>query len=622
MPTPRKRQSSIIRGFQEEAVRSSRSGRSAASDEPRSSRSARTASDSSSPRESVRRKARVDKPSPREDARTARENANERVRATRGPSPRESARANNRTTGARTAEPSPRESARNARSSSASRASLQKQTISQWRLWGVRAVAVVMVLGCVLGFAFFLRPTTSELENRTLTTFPTITPETFLDGTFTSDVSLWYADTFPLREQLVQANLSLKNLYGVKPQEQLIGGNRTSDELPPEGVRTETAATRERPQNVSAPEARQRAADIENQITDGMYVDTNAGAVYTLYYFDQGATEAYVDVINDAADLLEGKAEVYSIILPTNAGIMLDDETLARLGVANQEQAIDYYYSLMNDNVIPVETFDALKAHDDEYLYFRTDHHWQQLGAYYVYESFCKTKGIEPAPFFEWEELSFPNYYGEYQPAEDNGFEADTLYARIPQGTNEMEFWEYDTRENTHDYGPVVADLSGPDSDANKYNCFVCTNRPLSHIHNPAVTDGSSCLIIKDSFGNPFTAVMVDSYEDIYTFDFRFCNQSLVSFVEKYGIQDVIFENVLMFAGTYDCSELLSTIVYPDKHIDIEGADSAKMTLGVDGETVAEVKANTSAGSAASASSGESSSDVASNSGEASPEEV
>ena len=77
-----------------------------------------------------------------------------------------------------------------------------------------------------------------------------------------------------------------------------------------------------------------------------------------------------------------------------------------------------------------------------------------------------------------------------------------------------------------------------------------------------------------------------------------------------------------MFAGTYDCSELLSTIVYPDKHIDIEGADSAKMTLGVDGETVAEVKANTSAGSAASASSGESSSDVASNSGEASPEEV
>ena len=494
--------------------------------------------------------------------------------------------------------------------------------ISQWRLWGVRAVAAIMALGCVLGFAFFLRPTTSELENRTLTTFPAITFETFLDGTFTSDVSLWYADTFPLREQLVQANLNLKNLYGVKPQEQLIGGNRTSDELPPEGVRTETTATHERPQNVSAPEARQRAADIENQITDGMYVDTNAGAVYTLYYFDQGATEAYVDVINDAADLLEGKAKVYSIILPTNAGIMLDDETLARLGVANQEQAIDYYYSLMNDNVIPVETFDALKAHDDEYLYFRTDHHWQQLGAYYVYESFCKTKGIEPAPFFEWEELAFPNYYGEYQPAEDNGFEADTLYARIPQGTNEMEFWEYDTREDTHGYGPVVADLSGPDSDSNKYNCFVCTNRPLSHIHNPAVTDGSSCLIIKDSFGNPFTAVMVDSYEDIYTFDFRFCNQSLVSFVEKYGIQDVIFENVLMFAGTYDCSELLSTIVYPDKHIDIEGADSAKMTLGVDGETVAEVEANAGAGSGASASSSESSSDAASNSGEASPEEV
>ena len=474
-----------------------------------------------------------------------------------------------------------------------------KQTVAQWRRWGVRSVMVVMALGCVIGFAFFLRPSISELENRTLTTFPAPTVETFLDGTFTSDVSLWYADTSPLREPLVKANLGLKNLYGVRPQEQLIGGNRTSDQLPPEGERSQTvAASSERPRDVSAPEARQRAAEIENQITDGMTVDTNAGAVYTLYYFDQGATEAYVDVINDAADMLEGKETVDSVLLPTNAGVMLDDETLAKLGVANQEQAIDYYYSLMNDNVIPVETFDVLKEHNDEYLYFRTDHHWQELGAYYVYTSFCKTKGIEPAPYFEWQEMEFPGYYGEYQPAEDNGFEADTLYARVPQGTNEMEYWEYDTREDTHGYGPVVADLSSPDSDSNKYNCFVCTNRPVSHIHNPKVTDGSSCLIIKDSFGNPFTAVMVDSYEDIYTFDFRFCNQSLVSFVEKYGIQDVIFENVLMFAGTYDCAELLSTIVYPDKHVDIEGADEIIMGKGYTDGTSGSNENTAAAGSA------------------------
>ena len=39
----------------------------------------------------------------------------------------------------------------------------------------------------------------------------------------------------------------------------------------------------------------------------------------------------------------------------------------------------------------------------------------------------------------------------------------------------------------------------------------------------------------------------------------------LVDLVDEYGIQDVIFENVLMFAGTYDASELLSDIVYSDE---------------------------------------------------------
>ena len=112
--------------------------------------------------------------------------------------------------------------------------------------------------------------------------------------------------------------------------------------------------------------------------------------------------------------------------------------------------------------------------------------------------------------------------------------------------------------------GPVITDLTNAGDDENKYSCFVCGNRPLSHIHNPAVTDGSSCVVIKDSFGNPFVSVMVDNYEDIYTFDFRYSNQKLVDFVKEHNIQDVIFENVLMFAGTYDCSDMLSTIVYPD----------------------------------------------------------
>ncbi len=531
------------------------------------------------------------------------EQPNRRPSARRSGTARETSGSRRTTRGSdsrRTAEGRPTQ---RSRTSSRERGNMspQRKTIMRWRDYGVRAFGAAMVIGCIVGLIFFARPTTSTLENRTLTPFPAVTAESFLDGTFTSDVSLWYADTFPLREPLVRMNLGLKNLYGLQPDTQLIGGNRTSDELPPEGERV--AETRERPHNIAAPEVRERAANIEEQITDGVYVDAEKQACYTLYYFDQGATQAYADVVNDAADLVGDGVNVYSVLLPTNAGIMLDDATLASLGVPNQKQAIDYFYSLMNDKVIPVPTFDVLYEHRDEELYFRTDFHWQQLAAYYVYTSFCKEKGIEPSPFDQWEELAFYPFVGEYEVAATKGFAPDTVYARIPQGTNEMEYWVDDLDQSSKMEGPVITDLTNAGDDENKYSCFVCGNRPLSHIHNPAVTDGSSCVVIKDSFGNPFVSVMVDNYEDIYTFDFRYSNQKLVDFVKEHNIQDVIFENVLMFAGTYDCSDMLSTIVYPDDQA-ASGAGASSGEAAAPGDDAASGEAAQGASSEAPAGEG------------------
>lgn len=460
-----------------------------------------------------------------------------------------------------------------------------RQTVSTWRHYGVLAFAAVMVVGGVVGLLFFARPTMSEAENRMLTPFPEFTAERFLNGSYFTDLSLWYADTYPLREPMVSADRAMNGLMGVQPETQMIGGNRTSDELPTaESAGNEAKPTHEH--NVSAPESGTRAANLEDQITDGVYVTD--GACYTLYYFDDDATHEYAGVINDAAKLLGDEATVYSVLIPTNAGVMLDDQTLKDLGVPNQGQAIDYFYSLMSDDVITVPTFDTLREHKDEYLYFRTDHHWTQLGAYYVYESFCKVKGIEPAPFFEWKTLVFEPFWGEYDGVADlASFQPDSVEAHIPQGTNTMTYWVDDLDPSTKMEGPIVADLSDlDDENANKYNCFVCGNRPMSYIENPNVTDGSSCLVIKDSFGNPFVATLVDSYQYIYTLDFRFTSQKLLDIVREHDIDDVIFENVIMFAGTYDAVDLLSSIVYPDESAADEGSSEAADETTAGGEPV------------------------------------
>ncbi len=444
--------------------------------------------------------------------------------------------------------------------------------VSRWRGFGIYGFGAFLLLGCLIGLLVFLRPSVSNVENRTLTALPAPTASSFLDGQFFSDLSLWYSDTYPLREQMVQADLGLESLYGIQPEMSLVGGNRVSEEIPdeipdaaedPEEESTDLDLAQRG--DVAPPEIRAAAAAIEEQISDGVF--SNGSAAYTLYYFSKQASDNYVTLINDAAKLLEGKADVYSILLPTNAGVMLSEEDLAYLGQPSQKQAIDYFYGQMSNRVHTVPTFDTLSEHKDEYLFFRTDFHWTQLAAYYVYESFCQVKGIEPAPYFEWEELVFDNYIGEYRDLTDvTGFTPDHVTARIPQGTNTVEYWTDDYNMATSRVESyVVEDLSDEPEDADKYSCFIGGNRPLTHINNPQVTDGSSCLVVKDSFGNPLVSTMVDSYQDIYCIDFRYTHQNLVNLVETYGIKDVIFENTLMFAGTNNARDLLAGIIYPPK---------------------------------------------------------
>ena len=107
-----------------------------------------------------------------------------------------------------------------------------KRTITRQRMHAVEVCAAIMVLGLVIGLLFFARPSVSNLENRTLTPFPSFSPQAFITGEFFTNLSLWYADTYPLREPMVGAAQSFKNLYGIQPKEAFYGGNRQSDELP------------------------------------------------------------------------------------------------------------------------------------------------------------------------------------------------------------------------------------------------------------------------------------------------------------------------------------------------------------------------------------------------------
>lgn len=280
----------------------------------------------------------------------------------------------------------------------------------KFRKISIRIFAVMMLVGGVTGMLFFFRPDRSNVEMRELTKFPKLTLSSVLDGSFFSELSLWYSDTYPMRDVLIAADQKLKTAYGVTSSTMMVGGHKQGDEIPvnvaqndqeseteqdgqseqsDEPVQTQDTLadqTQGETETVSAPNSREMEEEIQNQIQQGLYVKN--GAAYSVYYFSQSAADTYTQALNHAAKELEGQADVYSILVPNNSGAMLTEDELNGLGGSDQVQAISYYYSLY-DGVRPVTTIETLREHNDEYLYFRTDHHWTQLGAYYVYQNFC-----------------------------------------------------------------------------------------------------------------------------------------------------------------------------------------------------------------------------------------
>lgn len=79
----------------------------------------------------------------------------------------------------------------------------------------------------------------------------------------------------------------------------------------------------------------------------------------------------------------------------------------------------------------------------------------------------------------------------------------------------------------------------------------------MTVIKNKAIKDGSSCVVVKESFGNVFVPYLADHYQNVYVIDYRYWSGKLSSFVQKKKVQDVILlNNISMTRNSYLVSKL------------------------------------------------------------------
>lgn len=285
-------------------------------------------------------------------------------------------------------------------------------------------------------------------------------------------------------------------------------------------------------------------AMLDGEMEGGMYITNNCA--YGLYYFHLDGANAFIDTMNQVYANIGDRVNLYVMNVPQSACVMLDDDTMEMVGSSSEGEAIEYIYSGLDQGIHVIRAFDALKEHNDEYIYFHTDHHWTQLGAYYAYREFCREKGITPHELDEFQTETFAEnsylgtFYANSGQSPELAANPDTVYTYIPNGTNDMDMilqngeyrnWKIICDAQTYEY-----------HDTDTYLVFAGSDQPFAHAHNPNITDGSAILVVKDSYGNAFVPWLIDHYENVYWIDYRYAGNTVSQMIADYGIQDVLYE--------------------------------------------------------------------------------
>lgn len=190
----------------------------------------------------------------------------------------------------------------------------------------------------------------------------------------------------------------------------------------------------------------------------------------------------------------------------------------------------DIYKKIGEDNTVDVNQM--LKAHKDEYLYYKTDHHWTTLGAYYAFTEYADKIGINIDKYTT--KLVTDKFYGTMSSKANLEIEADKVYIYEPDKEEEVSV----RYNNSTELKDSLYEMSALDK-KDKYSIFLGGNNPLVQITTNAEND-RKVLVIKDSFAHCFIPFMISGFSKIDVVDLRYYNESIGKMIEEGGYTAIL----------------------------------------------------------------------------------
>ena len=333
-------------------------------------------------------------------------------------------------------------------------------------------LAVSALIGLLMPDRYY-----SEREKRTLTQKPKFTVANFISGEFSDELEKYLTDQVPLRDGWVT----------MKTYMELAIGKRESV---------------------------------------GVYICKDKYLMDKFTSYSKKQLVANAAALVDLQEKLAAEGISMNTILVPMAAQVLTDKLPAYAPVADYAAILQV---LTDAGVDTTDVLSALVAHSSENIYYRTDHHWTSLGAYYAY---CAWRGIEPN-VDEWtQEVLCDDFYG-------------TTWNKVPLPTvpaEEITAWyKHINRSVSYNNGQYETDsiyerkyLSGSD----QYAVFLNSNQAQTVIEGSGKS--GKLLLIKDSYGNTFSQFPVEDYAEVHVLDLRFFKGNVVEYAKENSITDAL----------------------------------------------------------------------------------
>ncbi len=277
-------------------------------------------------------------------------------------------------------------------------------------------------------------------------------------------------------------------------------------------------------------------------LPDGLFI--YGDGVYTQAYYSATNSQNYAQTAAYYKTLFGENTRVSMVVAPVSA-MVIDNPTVTSK-IPDQKDILDKMAAFADPSTNFVDAYTEMYEHRDEYLFFKSDHHWTARGAYYAYSAFAKSIGLEPTPLdgFDYSVIN-DSYHGSmYNYTYDARVKnfVDTIEAFFPRKAHTMTISAIGGA--TYNYNSSIVSTN------KTYVTFIAGDNPYTVINVPDNPQDFNVLVLKDSFGNAFIPFLCEHYGNIIVVDTRHSGMNVYEQLKDYGLSDIIFVNNIQAANS------------------------------------------------------------------------